>query len=96
MNLTELVNIAGALQLLLFTAGIFFIALLTFLLTGVNIILNVKTKPLRENQVRMEKHIDRMETELKSEQKNIVNKINNIESTLNEITEFLLKTKKQS
>ena len=48
----------------LFTAIIAFTAVLSFLLIGMNSILDAKITPIKENQARMEKRMDRMESKL--------------------------------
>ena len=45
----------------LFVAGIFFIGFLALLLTGFNSLLDAKITPLKENQVRFEKRLDKLE-----------------------------------
>ena len=44
--------------------GIFFIGFLALLLTGFNALLNAKIEPLKDNQVRMEKRMDGIESKL--------------------------------
>ena len=55
----------------LFTAGIFFVGFLALLLTGFNMLLNAKIEPVntkiehvKENQVRFERRLDRIEVKL--------------------------------
>ena len=45
----------------LFTAGIFFVGFLALLLAGFNALLNAKIGPLKENLVRFEKRLDKLE-----------------------------------
>ncbi len=66
---------------LLLTAGIFLLAFLAFLLSGVNALLNAKIEPLKDNQVRMETEIKGIQSEIKeiqSEQKEITAKLDQL------------------
>ena len=67
---------------LLLTAGIFLLAFLAFLLSGVNALLNAKIEPLKDNQVRLEVEIK----EIKSEQKEIMAEQKEIMAEQKEIT----------
>ena len=48
----------------LFTAGIFLLAFLALLLSGFNSMLNAQIEPVKDNQARFEKRLDRIESKL--------------------------------
>ena len=60
MEITLDVTLLTALFALLLTGGVFLVAILAFLLRGVNAMLS----PLKDNQVRLESRMDRIETKL--------------------------------
>ncbi len=64
MEITLNVTLLTALIALLLIGGIFLFAFQAFLLTGVNAMLDAKTKPLKDNQARMEKRMDQIESKL--------------------------------
>ncbi len=60
LNITLLTGLAS----LLLTGGIFLFAFQAFLLKGVNAMLDAKTKPLKENQERIERDLNQFKTEV--------------------------------
>ncbi len=64
MEITLNVTLLTALFALLLTGGIFLFAFQAFLLRGVNAMLDSKTEPLKENQVRMEKDLNQLEKDI--------------------------------
>ncbi len=60
MEITLDVTLLTALFALLLTGGVFLVVILAFLLRGVNAMLS----PLKDNQVRLESRMDRIETKL--------------------------------
>ena len=64
----------------IFTAGIFFVATLSFLLVGINSLLNAKIKPLEKQ---LENHV----TETKADIKEIKADIKNLKADIKKILE---------
>ena len=65
----------------LFTAGVFLIGFLSFLLVGVNTLLKYKIDPLKENQARFEKRLDKLE----AGQRNLEKGQDRLESLIKEL-----------
>ncbi len=78
MEITLSVTLLTALFALLLTGGVFLVAILAFLLRGVNAMLS----PLKDNQVRLESRMDRIESD-----------INRIESDIKEIKSLILSSR---
>ena len=64
MEITLNVTLITALIALLLTGGIFLFAFQAFLLKGVHAMLDAKTEPLKENQVRIEKELEQFKKEV--------------------------------
>ncbi len=74
MEITLNVTLITALIALLLTGGIFLFAFQAFLLKGVQAMLDAKTEPLKENQIRIEKELEQFKKEVNIKLDKLLNK----------------------